>query len=131
MTVKLCLLKSGEDVITDIQELTPPDSKRTIGYLFKNPCIVKLVGQPISEEEDAPIGFKIRLQPWMPLSKSKDIPVVMDWVVSIVEPVEDLKSTYENALSDEQALNGEENELELEDPEDLGIDEQPDADNAD
>ena len=34
----------------------------------------------------------------------------MDWVVSIVEPVEDLKSTYENALSDEQALNGEENE---------------------
>ena len=77
---------------------------------FKNPCIVKLVGQPISEEEDAPIGFKIRLQPWMPLSKSKDIPVVMDWVVSIVEPVEDLKSTYENALSDEQALNGEENE---------------------
>ena len=110
MTVKLCLLKSGEDVITDIQELTPPDSKRTIGYLFKNPCIVKLVGQPISEEEDAPIGFKNSSSTMDASFKIKRGLVVMDWVVSIVEPVEDLKSTYENALSDEQALNGEENE---------------------
>ena len=42
--------------------------------------------------------FKLRLTPWMPLSKDTTIPVVADWVISIMEPIDDLKETYENGI---------------------------------
>ena len=37
MTIKLAMLKSGEDVIADIQEMTVPDSDgkdKLVGYFF-------------------------------------------------------------------------------------------------
>jgi len=34
----------------------------------------------------------------MPLSKDTTIPVVADWVISIMEPIDDLKETYENGI---------------------------------
>ena len=40
MTVKLSLLKSGEDVIADIQEMILDD--KVVGYFFVNPCVVKV-----------------------------------------------------------------------------------------
>ena len=41
----------------------------------------------------------------MPLSKDKKIPITTDWVVTIVEPVTNLKEMYENI----QSKNVEEN----------------------
>ena len=40
MTVKLSLLKSGEDVIADIEEMILDE--RVVGYFFCDPCVVKL-----------------------------------------------------------------------------------------
>ena len=34
----------------------------------------------------------------MPLSKDTTIPVVADWVISIMEPIDDLRETYENGI---------------------------------
>ena len=42
MTIKLALLKSGEDVISDMEEMVAND--RVIGYHLKYPCVAKLVG---------------------------------------------------------------------------------------
>jgi len=134
MTVKLALLKSGEDVVADLQEMvvkTPEGQDKMVGYIFKNPCIVKLVSGQQQTEPDQAIPFKIQLQPWMPLSKNKNIPVVPDWVVTITEPVDELVNTYERLNLDSQTLEGEENELEFEDLENLGADEQSDVVNAD
>ena len=39
MTVKILLLKSGEDVIADVKEMVSPD-KKVIGYFLDKPCVV-------------------------------------------------------------------------------------------
>ena len=93
MTIKLCLLKSGEDVISDMTEMVVND--QVVGYFLKYPCRAQLVGQ----EGQKSTPFKLRLTPWMPMSKDKTISVVADWVISIMEPIDDLKETYEKGIA--------------------------------
>ena len=40
MTVKLVMLKSGEDVIADVKEIK--SNEEVIGYYFDNPLLVKM-----------------------------------------------------------------------------------------
>jgi len=40
MTVKILLLKSGEDVISDVKEMVSPD-KNVIGYFLTKPFVIK------------------------------------------------------------------------------------------
>jgi hypothetical protein len=87
MTVKLAILKSGENIIADMQEMLLDE--RVIGYFFDKPCIVKLNR---SESEDN--SYAINLYPWIPLSKSDRIPVINDWVISIVDPIDTLNELY-------------------------------------
>ena len=45
MTIKLALLKSGEDIITDITEMRIGDDEpnsKVVGYFFDKPCVVKM-----------------------------------------------------------------------------------------
>ena len=94
MTVKLVLLKSGEDIIADVTEMRVGEDKdaKIIGYFFDKACIVKLKeGQDSTEKKSA---FKISMFPWMPLSKDQKIPVTADWVITIVEPVTKLTEMY-------------------------------------
>ena len=44
MTVKLALLKSGEDVIADIAEMVVDE--KVVGYVFDQPGTVILIGDP-------------------------------------------------------------------------------------
>ena len=98
MTIKLILLKSGEDLIADVTEMAVGEEgsiespKRVIGYFFDKACIVKLKeGQEHSENKSA---FQVSMFPWMPLSKDQKIPVTADWVITIVEPVTKLTEMY-------------------------------------
>ena len=45
MTVKLILLKSGEDIIADITEMAvgEEENRRVIGYFLEKPCVVKMI----------------------------------------------------------------------------------------
>jgi hypothetical protein len=100
MTVKLLLLKSGEDLIADVQEMVSGegDERRVIGYLLNKPCVVKMrdpnLIQEESSEEQKKASFQVSLYPWMPLSADKVIPVPADWVVTIVEPAFKLTEMY-------------------------------------
>ena len=101
MTIKLALLKSGEEVIADIKEIIAEDQK-VISFLFSNPYVVKLITPQVlmEENETAPEReYKVSFYPWIPLSFDKDIPVNTDWVVSIVEPVEMVKTSYEEKIN--------------------------------
>ena len=44
MTIKLLLLKSGEDIIADVSEMAfgEDEKKRVVGYFLKQPCVVKM-----------------------------------------------------------------------------------------
>jgi hypothetical protein len=101
MTIKLLLLKSGEDIISDIQEMVSEDSetlqKRVFGYFLSKPCIIKIRDSQVLTEETEVTqksAFQVSLYPWMPLSSDKVIPVPADWVVTIVEPKDKLKEMY-------------------------------------
>ena len=94
MTVKILLLKSGEDVVADVKEMVSPDDK-VIGYFLTKPCVIKLI--PKTEEKETSIS----MYPWMPLAKEKDIPLPTDWVVTMVSPIEKVETMYK-----EDILNG-------------------------
>jgi hypothetical protein len=92
MTVKLLVLKSGEDVIADVKDLSVED--RTVGYLLINPYIVKIKTADIVFDENNN-NVAVTFYPYVPLSDQKEIPIPSDWVVTIVEPVSQVKDLYE------------------------------------
>ena len=102
MTIKLALLKSGEEVISDIGEMVT-DKKTVVGYYFTNPCRAILTTSEDEDEGDDEIEgaetppVSIKLLPWLPLANEDTIPVVADWVISIVEPQPKLKDLYTKA----------------------------------
>ena len=102
MTIKLALLKSGEEVISDIGEMVT-DKKTVVGYYFTNPCRAILTTSEDEDEDDDEIEgtetppISIKLLPWLPLANEDTIPVVADWVISIVEPQPKLKELYNKA----------------------------------
>ena len=95
MTIKLLLLKSGEDVISDITEMTAGEEKRVVGYFLKKPCVVTSRNP---EETDEPgthkAGLEVSLFPWMPLAKDETIPMTADWLITMVDPIDKLKTMY-------------------------------------
>ena len=36
--------------------------------------------------------------PWIPLSAEKNVPCSADWVITIVEPIENLKKLYQEKI---------------------------------
>ena len=99
MTIKLAFLKSGEEVISDIGEMVT-DKKTVVGYYFTNPCRAMLTTPDVSSDSSERQPVSIKLIPWFPLAKEDKIPVVADWVISIVEPQPKLKELYTKASED-------------------------------
>ena len=97
MTIKLVLLKSGEDVIADITEMVAGEEKRVVGYFLGKPYVVKMKDprtSSVSEEGPQKTGFEVSLFPWMPLSKEKVIPITAEWVITMVDPIVKLNDMY-------------------------------------
>ena len=102
MTVKLVILKSGEDVVGDVKEMVvgEGDDRRVVGYVFTKPCGVSLNSKAlkVDDEEDR---YQVKLFPWCPLTKNTKIPITADWVVTIVDPIDKIKTMYtEEVLKD-------------------------------
>mgnify|MGYP003140934699 FL=1 len=103
MTIKLALLKSGEEIISDMSEMmSGTDGEgQVVGYFLNHPCRAVLTSSDVqvSEgQESTRQPVSIKLIPWMPLSKDERIPVVADWVISIVEPQDKLLEMYTKAV---------------------------------
>ena len=114
MTIKVLVLKSGEDVIADVQEMMS-SSDQVMGYFLNKPCVVKIQAKQTNTD------VSVRMHPWMPIARETMIPVSADWVVTMVTPVEKIQEMYEN-----QVLNdGKENDSTTD------SDEQSETDNSD
>ena len=103
MSVKLVMLKSGEDIITDVKELKSEEG--IVGYYFHNPLIVKMYHpeEPTVLNEDGSSReyesrISVQFYPWIPLSEESRIPCSADWVVTIVEPVKNIKKLYQERI---------------------------------
>ena len=98
MTVKLLLLKSGEEVISDINEMAvgEEDDQKVVGYFLGKPCIVQKQNPGVIEQDkkQTKAGFEVSLIPWIALSADDIIPIPADWLVTMVEPVDQLRTMY-------------------------------------
>ena len=102
MTVRLLLLKSGEDIISDVKEMVVGDEEnpKVVGYFLYKPCVVKMtpptnVPEEFKENMDpSQASFQVTLFPWMPLTKDTTIPISADWVITMVNPTDKLKNMY-------------------------------------
>ena len=100
MAIKLLLLKSGEDMIANVNEMTfgDEDNRRVMGYYLDRPCIIRMREPNVLDDESEgrrkKSGYEVSLYPWMPLSADETIPIPADWLVTMVEPNAKLKNMY-------------------------------------
>lgn len=109
MSIKIILLKSGETLISDAKELISDD--KVCGYLLEEPHIVEIIDTSsgtfiLSEQKEiSNDSLHISLFPWLVLSKNRKIPIPPDWVVTVVDPIDEVKQMYEDKL------NGKDNQV--------------------
>ena len=98
MSIKLAVLKSGEQVIADAKELVSEEKVR--GYLFTRPHKV-VSTQPLllTEEQKDDNSLEVTLSPWIILSADEEVVVPTDWVVTVVEPLESVIKMYEEKVN--------------------------------
>ena len=94
MKIKVLVLKSGEDVIAEVQEMVSSDNQ-VIGYFLSKPCVVKLQAKEKNND------ISVRMHPWMPFAREKMIPLSTDWVVTMVTPVESIQEMYQKQVLDD------------------------------
>jgi hypothetical protein len=111
MSIKLAILKSGEQVISDIKEMLSPEQK-VIGYLLKNTYTVweddtEEVEILLEESEPEDIdknNVDIVMTKWIRLSKSDEIMIPVDWVVTIVDPLDSLIEMYTSTFKENDSM---------------------------
>ena len=116
MTVKLALLKSGEQVIADIMELVNEDDK-VVSLVFSNPYVARLLTPELLMENSVRLNdeveHKVAFSPWIVLSQDKKVAVDPAWVITVVEPHEWIKSSYEEKMN--STIEGSQSESKTED----------------
>ena len=101
MSIKLTLLKSGQQLISEMKELVPEDQEQVHAYLLDNPHTVEInEKQFITEEEkkDGDFGINVTLLPWMILSQDTQMIIPVDSVLTVVEPLESVTELYLDKL---------------------------------
>jgi len=100
MSIKLLLLKSGEQVLADTKELRRKDDvpmvDKVYGYLLSKPHRVT-ANKPLvlTENVDDRRNVEITLSPWILLTEDKVITIPKEWVITIVNPIESIVKMYE------------------------------------
>jgi hypothetical protein len=101
MSVKIVLLKSGEQIISDVHEIVGEEDK-SVAYSLTRPCTIHM--QRISSQDliisGEPTSFDISLYPWVPLSTNENIIVPIDYPVGFADPVDQLKEMYHTKVLD-------------------------------
>jgi len=100
MSIKLVLLKTGDQIITDVKELVSDESVR--GYVFNKPHKLESTKTLFLTEETENTGsVQVTFSPWIILTEDEDILVSPEWIVTIVEPVKSIVEMYQERLNGE------------------------------
>ena len=99
MSIKLSLLKTGEQLISEMKELVAEGQDVAHAYILENPHTVEInEKQFITEEEkdnnSGDYGINVVLLPWIILSKDKKMIIPVDSILTVVEPLESVTQLY-------------------------------------
>ena len=100
MSIKLTLLKSGEQLISEMKELTAEGKDEPQAYLLENPHVVEIKDRQFVTEEDkkrgGDFGIDVALIPWIVLSKDKKMIIPIDTLLTIVEPLDSVTQMFKD-----------------------------------
>ena len=91
MSIKVALLKTNEQVISDVKELVSDD--KPVAYLFEKPHVLDINKFSLSEDKGK-TSIEVTLSPWILVSEDDKIPVSIDHVIALVEPIKSVKKMY-------------------------------------
>ena len=78
--IKLIRMKSGEDVIGEIEEVKD-------GIIVESPVVLMQMGSGSGQ-------IQMGMVPWQPFSKSKKFTISKEWIVTISDPAVDIENGY-------------------------------------
>ena len=106
MSIKLLLLKSGEQVLADTKELRRKDEVPMVdkvhGYLLTKPHKVS-ANKPLvlTENVDEQRNVEITISPWILLTEDKVVTIPKEWVITIVNPIDSIVKMYQEKVNGE------------------------------
>ena len=101
MSIKILLLKSNEEIITEAQELVDPETKDPVGFKLHKPFRLEIVsdeGEIVFNREK---GYQLSWFPWAPLSKEKDFFLPAGHVITAYDPLDSISEQYVQAIKEE------------------------------
>ena len=101
MSIKILLLKSNEEIITEAKEIANPDSPTAIGYHLHKPFRLEIVsddGELVFNREK---GYSLSWFPFAPLSKDKDFFLPSEHVITAYDPLDSIVNQYVQAIKEE------------------------------
>ena len=101
MSVKLLLLKSGEEVITEAKEIVNPETKEPMGYHLHKPFRLDIVSNDGGIVFNNEKGYQLSWFPWAPLSKDKDFFLPAGHVITAYDPLDSISEQYVQAIREE------------------------------
>jgi|TARA_B100000519_G_scaffold200463_1_gene213664 hypothetical protein len=101
MSVKLLLLKSGEEVITEAKEIVDPNTKEPMGYHLHKPFRLDIVSNDGGIVFNNERGYQVSWFPWAPLSKDKDFYLPAGHVLTAYDPLDSISEQYIQAIREE------------------------------
>ena len=101
MSVKLLLLKSGDQIISDVKEIVRSEGETRVveGYLLTKPHKI-LATKPVvlTENFNDERNVEITLSPWILLTEDKEMTVPKEWIITIVNPIESITKMYQEKI---------------------------------
>ena len=101
MSVKLLLLKSGEEIITEAKEIVDPNTKEPMGYHLHKPFRLDIVSNDGGIVFNNERGYQVSWFPWAPLSKDKDFYLPAGHVLTAYDPLDSISEQYIQAIREE------------------------------
>ena len=101
MSIKIAVLKSGDQLISDMKELMAENEEKVQAYMLVNPHTYEISEKQFMTEEEKEVGdygIDVSLLPWLILSKDKKMIIPVDSVLTVVEPVDALTKLYQDKL---------------------------------
>ena len=101
MSVKITLLKTGEQLISDMKELSEEGKDEPKAYLLENPHTVEINEKQFvteGEKKEGDFGINVTLLPWIILSKDSQMIIPTDSVLTVVEPLDSVTQLYLDKL---------------------------------
>ena len=101
MSIKILLLKSNEEIITEAKEIANPESKLAIGYHLHKPFRLEIVSDEGDLVFNREKGYQLSWFPWAPLSKDKDFFLPAGHVITAYDPLDSIRDQYILAIKEE------------------------------